>query len=388
MNNVRELQGSQEKAFGDWELQAHAEMNLRRDPMRQEKTPRVQGILESLANVFYALDGKWRFIYFNYECTWDDESRYKELLGRVVWDAFPTVRGSTFESECRRTMREQTATHFEMHSPGSERWFEVHAYPTAERLWLCSHDITVRKDAEAEGQRLLQEAKEANRLKDDFLTTVAHELRSPLNAVMGWANLLRSGELDEAEQARGVETIERSARAQAQIIEDILDISRVISGKLRLETQPMDLVDVLKVSLDATRPAAETKGLQLCLEAEAIGDVMGDPNRLQQVFCNLLSNAVKFTPRGGQVRVALQNLNNEVRVMVIDTGQGIPTEFLPFIFERFQQADKTGVSPGGGLGLGLSIVRQLVELHGGRVWAEGSGTGQGATFIVSLPSSP
>jgi signal transduction histidine kinase/ActR/RegA family two-component response regulator len=254
-------------------------------------------------------------------------------------------------------------------------------------------DITQRKQAEEEREQLLlreqaarTEAQEANRIKDEFLSTVSHELRTPLNAMLGWVQMLRSGKLNEATFARALEIIERNARSQNQLIEDLLDISRIISGKLRLQIRPVELTSVINAAMDSVRLAAEAKAIQLTCELDtSTGLVVGDSERLQQVVWNLMSNAIKFTPKGGHVTVQLERINSHAEITVSDTGQGISPEFLPYIFERFRQADSATTRSHGGLGLGLAIVRHLVELHGGTIHADSLGEGQGATFKVKLP---
>ena len=237
-------------------------------------------------------------------------------------------------------------------------------------------------------------AEEANRLKDEFLSTVSHELRTPLNAILGWTWLLVGGKLDEAGARRAVQTIERNARAQSQIIDDLLDVSRIVTGKLRLKVLPVDLTPLIEAAVDAVRPAAQAKGIQLEARVQAqlsrAGLLRGDPDRLQQVIWNLLTNAVKFTPAGGRVEVladVADETGGQARIRVTDTGIGIPDAFLRYVFDRFRQADSSTTRKHGGLGLGLSIVRHLVELHGGTVAAESEGEGRGATFIVTLPLS-
>ncbi|MEP0870782.1 ATP-binding protein [Trichocoleus desertorum AS-A10] len=226
----------------------------------------------------------------------------------------------------------------------------------------------------------------ANRAKDEFLSILSHELRTPLNAMLGWARLLRSRQLNEAKAEHAIETIERNAKLQAQLIDDILDISRIIQGKLRLNVRPVELAAVVEAAIDVVRPAADAKAIriQTILDPSA-GSVSGDSDRLQQVMWNLLSNAVKFTPGGGQVQVCLERINSHVEITVSDTGQGITADFLPYIFDRFSQSDSSTTRLQNGLGLGLAIVRTLVELHGGSVYAESTGDGQGSTFKVNLP---
>jgi PAS domain S-box-containing protein len=251
----------------------------------------------------------------------------------------------------------------------------------------------VAEAANADRQRLLEseraarsEAERASYMKDEFLATLSHELRTPLNAVLGWATALRAGHFPTEEFEQGLETIERNARVQAQIIEDLLDMSRIISGKVRLDVQRVDLPAVVAEAIETVRATALAKGVRLQTIIDPLNaPVTGDPNRLQQVFWNLLSNAIKFTPKGGRVQVLLERVDSHVEVSIIDTGEGILPEFLPYIFDRFQQADASTTRRHGGLGLGLAIVKQLVELHGGSVRVKSSGTGKGATFIVSLP---
>jgi signal transduction histidine kinase len=234
--------------------------------------------------------------------------------------------------------------------------------------------------------RLCREARDANRAKDDFLALVSHELRTPLTAIQGWARVLRTQPLDEETRVHGLETIERNARAQAQIVDDLLDVSRVITGKLRLNMQPVDLVRVIEHAVESVKPAVDAKGLVLtCSRDPDTGPFVGDPDRLQQVAWNLLSNAVKFTPPGGRIDVTLRRSGAHVEIAVRDTGPGIRREFLPYVFDRFRQAADPPTRSVAGLGLGLAIVRHVVELHGGTVHAESEGEGRGATFTVRLP---
>jgi signal transduction histidine kinase/DNA-binding response OmpR family regulator len=234
--------------------------------------------------------------------------------------------------------------------------------------------------------RLYRQAQEASRAKDEFLATLSHELRTPMNAILGWAQLLREGKLDGPTTARAVQTIDRNARVQTQLISDILDVSRIVSGKLRLDTRPVELVRVVEAALDTVRPAAQARGIELrtALDAGA-GLVSGDVDRLQQVVWNLLSNAIKFTPHGGRVMVRVARADAHVQLTVEDSGIGIDPAFLPHVFERFRQQDGSSTRPHGGLGLGLALVRHLVELHGGTVHAASAGRDRGSAFTVKLP---
>jgi signal transduction histidine kinase len=249
------------------------------------------------------------------------------------------------------------------------------------------------RQAEEEREKLLEreqaaraEAELANRLKDDFLATLSHELRTPLNAIVGWSDVLRNGHPNAEDLAEGLEAIERNAKAQSQLISDLLDVSRITSGKLRLEARPMDLAETIRESLEALVHSVQAKGIELEQSmGSGVGRIVGDPQRLQQVIWNLVNNAVKFTPRGGKIRVALENEEGHARITVEDNGRGIKPDFLPHIFERFRQEDATSKRNQGGLGLGLAIVHRLVEMHGGTVSAQSEGEGRGARFIVRLP---
>jgi PAS domain S-box-containing protein len=254
-------------------------------------------------------------------------------------------------------------------------------------------DITARKQAETEREELLlreraarETAEAATRSKDEFLAVVSHELRSPLNAILGYAALLRYGSLDAREAKKAVDVIERSGKAQGRLIDDLLDTARIISGKLRLAVGPVDLVSVIEESVQTIHPAAEAKEVSVLANLPPeIGQITGDPVRLQQVVWNLLSNAIKFTPQGGRVEVRLERVDPHIRITVNDTGKGISPGFLPYVFERFHQSDTSSARRHGGLGLGLALAKYLIELHGGTIEAASAGEGQGSTFKVTLP---
>ncbi len=244
-----------------------------------------------------------------------------------------------------------------------------------ERLVLLGREQSARAHAES-----------VNRMKDEFLATLSHELRTPLNAILGWAHLLTSGKADPAMANRALAVIRNNAMAQSQLIEDILDVSRVIGGKLRLNLAPVPLREVIDAALDSVSPAAAAKGIEIVRALDDVEPVTGDKDRLQQVIWNLLSNAVKFTPRDGRVTVRLERKDGDVSVSVEDCGIGISPEFLPYVFDRFSQADSSATRRHGGLGLGMAIVRHLVELHGGTVTAHSEGENRGATFVAILPT--
>ena len=283
------------------------------------------------------------------------------------------------------------------HVNGEWRWFcsrDTVFTRTADgsphQLLGTALDITERKRSESEREQLLMReqaartaAEAANQAKDEFLSMVSHELRSPLSAILGYTQLLHTPKLKEVTVVRAIKTIERSARLQAQLIDDLLDITRITSGKLHLNMYPVELVFVIEAAIDTVRLTAEAKSIQIETQFAHTGRVLGDANRLQQVILNLLTNAIKFTPEGGRIQVQLERIDGHIQLIVCDTGCGIGAEFLPYVFERFRQADSKGKY--GGLGLGLTIAHQLVELHGGTVQVESPGEGQGAMFTISLP---
>ncbi|HEY2761623.1 MAG TPA: ATP-binding protein, partial [Pirellulales bacterium] len=253
--------------------------------------------------------------------------------------------------------------------------------------------LKIAQDSELEKTQLLANersmrsaAENANRMKDEFLTNLSHELRTPLNAILGWAQLLRRGMNNPDEVSQGLETIERNARMQTQLIEDLLDMSRIISGNIRIDIQRVSPMSFIEAAIRTVQPAADAKGIRIEKILDPLaGPVSGDPGRLQQVMWNLLSNAIKFTPKSGKVQIVLERVNSHLEITVADTGEGIPPSFLPYVFDRFRQADASSTRNHGGLGLGLAIVKQLVELHGGSVRVKSPGEGRGSSFIVALP---
>jgi PAS domain S-box-containing protein len=326
----------------------------------------------------------------------------EEMIGQSLLRIIPPERPDEEPSILARLRRGERVDHFEtvrVHKDGSRLDISVTISPIRDPLGRIigaskvARDITAMKRAAAERDRLLaseqaarQSAEHANRMKDEFLATVSHELRTPLNAILGWSQLLKSGTCGEEELGEAVDTIERNARLQNQLIEDLLDMSRIISGKMRIDMQPVDLSQVIHNALAAVRPAADAKSIDLKLSIDPNApSIDGDANRLQQVLWNLLSNSIKYTPRGGWVEVSLRAMGEQLELSVKDNGQGISPEFLPRLFMRFSQADSTTTRRHGGLGLGLALVRHLTELHGGSIRATSAGAGQGSTFTVSLP---
>ena len=337
-------------------------------------------------------------------------SYIERMLGYSAeeWLATPGFGLTVVHPEDRERMATETAAIYAsgkggssrfrlLHKDGREVWVEAYSVVVCDEsgpigMRGVTMDITAAVKAEIERTQLLEreshareQAEEASRLKEEFLATVSHELRTPLNAVVGWSRLLRSGQLDPDGTAHAVEVIERNAAAQRQIIEDLLDVSRIITGKLRINTQPVDLLLIIHAAIDAVRPAAEAKEIRISTHIEAPGSIVrADSERLQQVLWNLLANAVKFTPAGGTVDLYLEQHESLAEIRIEDSGPGVPAEFLPRIFERFSQADGSSTRKHGGLGLGLAIVRHLVELHGGTVSAANREAG-GAVLTVRLP---
>ncbi len=325
-----------------------------------------------------------------------------EIVGRPVTTLIPSQHIDEEPRILAKIRRGETVDHYEtvrQRKDGSLVDISLTVSPIRDEAGniigasKIARDITGQKRARIEREQLLaseqearQQAEAANRMKDEFLATVSHELRTPLNAILGWARLLSSGKLDTETAARGLKSIEQNSKAQSQLIEDLLDVSRIISGKFRLKAQPIEVALVIEAAIDSVRPTAEAKGirLQVVLDPDA-GPVSGDADRLQQVVWNLLSNAIKFTPKGGRVQVRLMQINSHIELEISDTGQGITSEFLPYVFDRFRQADGSHTRFHGGLGLGLAIVRHIVELHGGSVAADSPGKDQGATFTIRLP---
>jgi len=325
-----------------------------------------------------------------------------EVIGKPVTILIPPGRADEEPYILERIRRGEKVDHYETvrrRKDGSEVDISLTVSPVRDKSGKVigaskiARDISDRKRAEIEREDLLRretaaraEAEKANRLKDEFLATVSHELRSPLNAILGWASMLSENWLDEEKSARAFEVIYRNAHAQYRLIGDLLDVSRIITGKLRLDVSLVELIPIIDAAMDVVRPAAYAKNIRLSSTLDpTAGWVSVDPDRLQQILWNLLSNAVKFTPRGGEVAVHLERETTRIAITVSDTGEGIEPEFLPFVFDRFRQLEGAKARAHGGLGLGLAIVRHMVELHGGTVSAASPGRGRGATFTVTLP---
>jgi len=317
----------------------------------------------------------------------DTDPNWRDFRDRVAPYGFRAVWSTPIVSSDQRVLGSFCIYYRRPRTPGPRGQWMIETLNRTVALAI------ERKQAEAEREELLireraarEQAESANRVKDEFLAVVSHELRTPLTAISGWAHLLLEGKLADTAQLRALQAIQRQARSQRQLIDDLLDVSRIVSGKLRLDWREVEPSKIINAAIDVVRPTAEAKNIDLVADLDtATGTVSGDPERLQQVIWNLLSNAIKFTPEGGRAEIRSRWVDSSVEIVVADTGQGISEDFLPYIFERFRQADVSTTRAHGGLGLGLAIVRHLIESHGGTVQAESSGRGKGATFTIRLP---
>ena len=374
------------------------------DTLRHESNL-MQALMDNIPDAIYFKDTQSRFTRVNRHAPYRGNNAPADVVGKTDFDFFIEEHARAAYEDEQRIMRTGQPmidkVEQETYPDGSVTWLSTTKVPILDGagrvtgLVGISRDISERKRAEEERiqfireQAAREEAEAANRVKDEFLATVSHELRTPLTAILGWANLLRAGQVGEDSATTALETIERNARAQAQLIDDLLDVSRIITGKLRLDVSQVDPGSFIEAAIETLRPAANAKDVRIQKVTDTgVVSVAGDPARLQQVVWNLLSNAIKFTPKGGRVQVRLERIDSHIEIAVSDTGVGIKPSFLPYVFERFRQADMGTTRQHGGLGLGLAIVRHLVELHGGTVQAESHGEGQGATFVVKLPAVP
>jgi PAS domain S-box-containing protein len=369
---------------------------------RKSSAAHVRALLDHALDAVVALDGEGLINFWNpqAERTFGyprEEAAGRELASLVIAEEDREGFREAVRSACLQAIPEQPRHEMQARRrDGSQFPVEITLTPIPDGIFCVSvfaRDITERKRAEQERERLLsesemhrQEAESASRVKDEFLATLSHELRTPLTAIVGWIYLLRGGRLDEASRARGLEAIDRNAAAQAKVLGDIVDMSRIVGAKLLLNVRPLQLAPVVAAAIDSLLPAASARGVKIQPNLDpSAGLVSGDPDRLRQVVWNLLSNAVKFTEKGGRVTVRLERAGDDARVTVEDTGVGISRDFLPHVFERFRQGDSSNTRSHGGLGLGLAVVRHLVEMHGGTVTAESGGAGQGAAFVVRIP---
>ncbi len=347
-------------------------------------------------------ESKARIVYVNAAFTYMTGYSVEEVLGKTPSILNGLKTDTKVQEQISQAIANYQPVKVELiyyRKDGSEFWSEINVTPILDELGKCTNlifvqrDISDRKLAEAERQLLLTqekacraEAETSNRTKDQFLAIISHELRSPLNAILGWTKLIQGGKLDELATVRALAIIERNAKLQNELIQDLLDLSRLTEGKLRLDNSPVDLTQIINAAIDVVRPLADAKSIAIESALEfTVGEVLGDASRLQQVMWNLLTNAIKFTPEQGQIAIWLERVESYAQITVSDTGIGINPDFLPYVFEQFHQADTQYTARHKGLGLGLAIVRSLVEMHNGTVTAASDGEGHGATFTVRLP---
>ncbi len=320
-----------------------------------------------------------------------------EMIGRSITDIIPADRQNEEKLILEKISRGEPVEHFEtkrLHKTGVLVDVSLTISPIRNKdgkvvgASKIARDIAKQKRFAEKLESAAAEAERQSCLKDEFLATLSHELRTPLQSILGWIQILSEGHSNEDELKHGLDVIRRNALAQTRIIEDLLDMSRILTGKVRLDVQRVSLPPIIEAAIESVRPAAEAKEINLQTTLDPLArQIAGDPNRLQQIFWNLLSNAIKFTPRGGQVKVLLERVNSHLEISICDSGAGIPPEFLPYVFERFRQADSSTTRRHGGLGLGLAIVKHLVELHGGSVRVKSAGLSKGATFSIDFPQT-
>jgi PAS domain S-box-containing protein len=367
---------------------------------RRESHNVLHAVIEGTPDAIFVKDLEGRYILVNSAAARFLGKSAEEITGKSDTELYLPETARQFIEDDRKVLSTGETQTFEGVARGPEitqRYLvtkSVYRDHQGKAIGLIgiSHDITERKRAEEQRiafvreQQARMDAEEANRVKDEFLTTLSHELRTPLTSILGWTQLLNTGQLDDNLKTRALEVIERNARAQRQLIDDLLDISRIVTGKIRLDTRPTSLAPVIETALDSIRPFAAVKKIHLQTTLQAgVVRVQGDPNRLQQVIWNLLNNALKFTPEGGRIEVRLERLDETARITVRDTGEGISPEFLPYVFDRFRQADSSTTREYSGLGVGLALVQYLVKLHGGTIEVESLGAGHGSTFNINLP---
>lgn len=374
-------------------LRKSARRNARLVEQIETERQVMKEVLASVSDAYYAVDSKWRLVQHNPAFLKFVKSDSIPPIGRKLWELFPDHAGTPVYNLVERVMKTRTADGLEVEDKESDSWYYVRAFPTKLGMSVFIQDITERKALEHAREQMLSEervarnvAEEAGRMKEEFLATLSHELRTPMTSLLGWANLLNRENVSPERMKEGLASIEASAQVQSKLVDELLDLSRINAGKLRVEMEFLTLAHIADEAVKLHEPAASAKGIQIKvehLEEEVL--VRGDSSRLHQVFANIISNAIKFTPRGGKVVVRTFPEGSTACFLVQDSGEGIPKEMLPLVFERFRQGNSTYSRRFGGLGLGLSIAKQLIELHGGSIEAKSEGEGKGSEFRVCLP---
>jgi PAS domain S-box-containing protein len=366
----------------------HRSETARREARQQALSERA-ALLESITDAFYALDRQMRFTYVNQRALDYFKKEREELLGRRVDDVFPLFKGTVIEAQLERALREQCSAAFEALSPVAGTWIELHIYPAGQGLAIYFRDISDRKRAEEQLQRAQDSLRESDRRKSEFLALLAHELRNPLAPIGNGLKILRLRGASDPLSDRTVEMMERQLKHLVRLVDDLLDVGRITSGKLQLRMQPVRVAEVLETAVESTRSLIESRGHQLSLDVRSQNlTVEADPDRLVQIFSNLLVNSAKYTQCGGRIRVSLESERDEAVIAVADNGIGIPPQSIPNVFEMFSQLGSHPSRAEGGLGIGLALVHRLVQMHSGTVSAASQGPGMGSTFTVRLPFVP
>lgn len=355
---------------------------------------RLSVILDDISDAFFAIDKEWKVIHANSTLLKMVELTEREMIGKVLWDVIPAERADLVREPLVHSMITRKECAFDIPARTGGRWLQIRCQPNSEGVFIYIQDVTDRKTVEEAKERMLaderkarSDAENASQLKDEFVATLSHELRTPLTTILGWSEILSKRAETFPQFQEGLQAIERSTQLQSQLIDDLLDMSRINAGKLRLQIEVVELSELITDAVQTSRVAAENKNIEIKLDFQRQECfVRGDASRLTQIISNLASNAVKFTKSGGKVTIRLMEDGPNVIVAVQDTGEGIDPEFLPWIFDRFRQANASVTRKHGGLGLGLSIVKQLTELHGGSIEASSPGVGQGSCFTLRLPT--
>jgi PAS domain S-box-containing protein len=343
-------------------------------------------VLASIQDAFTVLDDDYRYLYANERAGQWARCAPSEMVGKFIWDVYPSIRSTPLFDAIRRSRVDRRPITLETLHTDLDLWIEARIYPHPEGTAVFIADISARRHAELERADLLAREQEANRVKDEFLAVVSHELRTPLSPILGWTRMLRQNLLPPEQMRQALDSIERNALLQSHLVEDLLDVSRIVAGKLVITPRPTDAAAAIRAAIDTVRGQADEKQQQLSLDTPlTLPEVFVDPERLQQILTNVLSNAIKFTPEAGLISIDAAAAGDQLEIVVRDTGMGISPGFLPFVFDRFRQADSIETRNSGGLGLGLTIVRDLLAAHGGGIVVTSAGEDRGTAVTIRLP---
>lgn len=360
---------------------------------RDEDRDRLTRVLDTISDGFFAVDNQWRIVYSNNAFQGLVAEPREVLLGRRLWDYFSLSHSDSIRYQLMEAKAENTPISIDAHDQDNGRWLHLRAFPDVTGTFAYVQDITYRKEIESTKENLLaiekqarEDAEQASRLSEEFVATLSHELRTPLTSILGWSELLQTRTAGDEGLTEGLAAIERSTKLQAKLVEDLLDMSRINAGKIRLDLQILAFSEVVEEAIRASRPSAELRGVVIdYAQTQEHTFVTADQNRLHQMVINLIGNAVKYTQSGGQITIYFETSPSMITLHVEDTGIGIEKSFLPYVFERFRQSNSSASRSHQGLGLGLAIVKHLVELHGGKIEAHSDGPGTGSLFSLTLP---